>query len=79
MQKGFDLELIEAVSTVVPIPVIAAGGMGTAADFLKAVKLGKADAVAVGSVLHYQKLSIGEIKQHAGAEGINVRCLRCEK
>lgn len=79
MQKGFDLELIEAVSTVVPIPVIAAGGMGTAADFLKAVKLGKADAVAVGSLLHYQKLLIDEIKQRARAEGINVRCSRCEK
>lgn len=78
-QKGFDLDLIRAVSMVVPIPVIAAGGMGTENDFSQAVNYGEADAVAAGSVLHYQKLSITEIKQHAIDEEINVRGLECEK
>lgn len=72
-QKGFDCELIKAVSSVVPIPVIASGGMGTGSDLCEVVKQGQADAVTVGSVLHYDRLSVEEIKKLALSEGINVR------
>ncbi|MBC3888237.1 imidazole glycerol phosphate synthase subunit HisF [Acetobacterium paludosum] len=72
-QAGFDCELIKAVSTIVPIPVIASGGMGDTSDFIEVVKKGKADAVAVGSVLHYDKLGITEIKANAIKEGITIR------
>lgn len=72
-QKGFDCELVNAVSSVVSIPVIACGGMGDVSDFGKVVIDGRADAVAVASVLHYNKISIGDIKEQATIEGINVR------
>lgn len=72
-KKGFDTELIKSVSDVVPIPVIACGGMGKPQDFTDAVMNGHADAVAVASVLHYNKYSISEIKERAYKEGINVR------
>lgn len=72
-QRGFDLELIREISSIVPIPVIASGGMGAISDFTDAVKNGKADALAVGSVLHYNKLTVTEIKKYALEEGINIR------
>jgi len=72
-QAGFDCELIKAVSTIVPIPVIASGGMGDTSDFIEVVKEGKADAVAVASALHYNKLSIAEIKANAKKEGMTIR------
>ncbi|MFZ5354299.1 MAG: imidazole glycerol phosphate synthase subunit HisF [Bacillota bacterium] len=75
MQKGFDVELIEKVASQIPIPVIASGGMGSFSDFEEVVKAGKADAVAVASILHYDKISINEIKDKAIDSGINVR--RC--
>lgn len=72
-QKGFDIELTKAVSDVVPIPVIASGGMGKLTDFASVVKNGNADAVAVGSVLHYNKFTIEGIKRYALNQEINVR------
>lgn len=71
--KGFDLELIKSVSEEVSIPVISCGGMSTAEDFIDAVKLGKADAVAAGHTLHYNKLSIQEIRKKSIGMGIDVR------
>jgi len=71
--KGFDYELINLVSTVVPIPVIACGGMGKAEDLAKAVFEGRADAVAMANVLHYEKMSVMDIRQEAIKSKINVR------
>lgn len=73
--KGFDTELIRAVAKAVPIPVIASGGMGKAADFTAAVKEGYADAVAMAHVLHYGKLRVEDVRQEAAKENIPVR--RC--
>lgn len=53
MGNGFDIELINKISTMVSIPVIACGGAGNSSDFTKAVKEGAADAVAAASIFHY--------------------------
>ncbi len=53
MGTGFDLELVEKISSMVPIPVIACGGAGNKEDFSKVVQVGCADAVAAASVFHY--------------------------
>lgn len=75
-QKGFDIDLIKAVSRSVPIPVIAGGGFGDKKDFVEAVNKGGADAVAIASALHYRKETISEIKLYAKAEEINVRLVQ---
>lgn len=48
--KGYDTNLISAVSKSVNIPVIASGGAGSLTDFSKAVKDGGASAVAAGAM-----------------------------
>lgn len=61
-KKGFDLELINAVTSAVKIPVIGCGGAGNA-EHLKAVKkIPYLSAVALASVLHYDLMKISEIK-----------------
>lgn len=50
---GFDLELTAQVATTLDIPVIACGGAGNAHHVVEVVHQGRADAVAVASVLHY--------------------------
>jgi cyclase len=69
---GFDIELIQAVKSVVDVPVIASGGAGTAQHFVAAAQAG-ADAVLAASVFHYGTLTIGEVKDALRLAGITVR------
>lgn len=50
---GYNIELTTAVATAVNVPVIAHGGAGTLSHFSAVIKEGKADALAVASVIHY--------------------------
>lgn len=72
-KKGFDYELVSAVSEAVPIPVIASGGMGKVDDMKKVIVEAKADAVSIASVLHYEELDIHTLKEEAMKAEINVR------
>lgn len=71
--KGYDLELTRRVSEAVPIPVIACGGAGSPEHVTAAVLEGKADAVTVAHLLHYDKSRVGDIKRHMADRGIPVR------
>ena len=76
-RKGFDIELVKAVSVQVSVPVIASGGMGKVQDFLDVVREGGADAVAMADILHYKRAEIGEIRAVAKAAGLGVRHYEC--
>ena len=71
--KGFDKDLVKAVSQNVSIPVIASGGFNEPGDFVEIVNDYHADAVAVASALHFEKYSVKEIKEILKSRGINVR------
>ena len=71
--KGFDLDLIQAVTDEVNVPVIASGGMGNLSDLDAAVRQSRADAVAMAHVLHYGVYSVGEIRSHCIEQDIPVR------
>jgi len=71
--RGFDIELVKAISSAVPIPVIASGGMGSIDDFVKVINDGHADAVAMANVLHYNKMTVQEVRDQAMSRNVNVR------
>lgn len=71
--KGFDIELVRAVSGSVSIPVIAGGGMGNIQHLVEVVHEGGADAVAMAHVLHYGKLTVKDIRAGAFHENVDVR------
>jgi cyclase len=71
-KEGFDLELVAAMRTLSPVPVIASGGAGDVSHFAPAVQAG-ADAVLAASVFHSGQLTIGDVKRSLRAEGIEVR------
>lgn len=56
---GFDIELIKKITASVGIPVIANGGAGKLEDVKTAVIQGGAHAVALGSMVVYQKKDLG--------------------
>lgn len=71
-RKGFDLELVQAVTEAVDIPVIASGGMGSSAHAISAVKAG-GDAVAMADILHFNRVSLADIRRDVSAAGVRVR------
>jgi len=57
--SGFDLQLIEDISSKLSIPVIANGGAGGNDDLKAALTKGKASAVTAGSMFVFQKKGMG--------------------
>lgn len=57
--KGFDVEIIKKITQAVTVPVIANGGAGKLQHITEAVKIGGASAVALGSMVVYQKKGLG--------------------
>lgn len=72
-RRGYDLDLIKAIAPKVTIPVIASGGMGKPEDVVAACVEGGADAVAIGTTLHYQKATIADLQVKMRANGLDVR------
>lgn len=64
-RRGYDIDLVWQVSQAVPVPVIASGGMGTIEHMVEAGTTGLADAVAMADVLHYNRMSLREIRAAA--------------
>ena len=72
-RRGFDLDLVRGVAASVSIPVIASGGMGSCEHLIDVVKFGAADAVAMADVLHYERLTLPDIRSRVKAAGISTR------
>ena len=72
-QKGFDVDLVDALTKRVNIPVIASGGAGSSNDIIKLCKNTNCDAVAVASLIHYGVENISDIKSNMKSNNIGVR------
>ena len=74
VKGGFDLELLEAVSEAVDVPVIASGGAGCPEDFITLFqRLPKVDAGLAASIFHFGQVKIPELKQILRENGILMR------
>lgn len=72
-KSGYDIELTQAVSEAVSIPVIASGGAGTPEHFKDAFSLGKADAALAASLFHFREIEISDLKKYLSGNDIPVR------
>lgn len=61
-ESGYDVELIQKISQLVSVPVIASGGAGNPQQVAHCATKTNCAAMAVGSILHYKKSTIPEIK-----------------
>ena len=74
VKGGFDLEMLEAVSNAVNVPVIASGGAGKIEDFITLFKtLPKVDAGLAASIFHFGEVKIADLKQAMAKAGIPTR------
>ena len=74
VKQGFDLQMLEAVSNAVDVPVIASGGAGCMEDFVTLFqRLPKVDAGLAASIFHFGQVQIPELKGYLAKNNINVR------
>ncbi len=71
-RRGFDLELCKKVVDSVDIPVIVSSGAGTLEDIKEVIEYAKPSGVAIASLLHYDNVTIQEIKTYLKNSGIEV-------
>ncbi len=70
--KGYDLDLVRAVSGAVSLPVIASGGAGDYGHLAQALEAG-ASAVAAASIFHFTERTPREAKTYLRGQGFRVR------
>lgn len=74
VKQGFDLEMLEAVSNAVDVPVIASGGAGCEEDFVELFqRLPKVDAGLAASIFHFGQVEIPDLKKTLRDNNILVR------
>lgn len=74
-QDGYDLALLEAISSAVDVPVIASGGAGEPRHLVDGLQAG-ADAVLCASIFHYGQYTVPGVKSALAAAGVPVRLTR---
>ncbi len=74
VKGGFDLEMLDAVSRAVDVPVIASGGAGKAEDFITLFRtLPRVDAGLAASIFHFGEVAIPDLKKQLSDAGIPMR------
>ncbi len=70
--KGYPCDTFARLS-VLPVPVIASGGAGTADHIADVLTIGHADAALAASIFHYNEIPIPVLKLALKERNINVR------
>lgn len=74
VKKGFDLEMLKAISGRITIPIVASGGAGKIEHFIDLFKkLPEIDAGLAASVFHFKEIPIIGLKKELIKNGIEVR------
>ncbi|MFW6139645.1 MAG: imidazole glycerol phosphate synthase subunit HisF [Spirochaetota bacterium] len=72
-RDGYDLGLLNSITSVVNIPVIASGGCGKLSHLYQALVQGGASAVLAASIFHYGEFTIPQTKTYLKSRGVAVR------
>lgn len=72
-KSGFALEITQAVSTAVTVPVIASGGAGNMEHFAQVFTQTEASAALAASIFHFGEIPIPELKAYLKEQQIPIR------
>lgn len=76
VKQGFDLEMLNAVTAIVDVPVIASGGAGGIQDFITLFhEAPDVDAGLAASIFHFQEVRIPDLKRALVKSGVNMRII----
>lgn len=71
--SGYDLDLLQAITQRVSIPVIASGGAGTLEHLYEGIAKGRASAVLAASIFHDGTFRIRDAKTYLASRGVPMR------
>jgi imidazole glycerol-phosphate synthase subunit HisF len=71
-REGYDTALIRAVRSVVGIPIVASGGVGTLDHLVEGARAG-ATGLLAASIFHFGAYTIAQARQHLAEAGLPVR------
>lgn len=72
-KAGFALDITQAVSEAVTVPVIASGGAGNMEHFADVFHQAHADAALAASLFHFRELDIPDLKRFLKVQDVDVR------
>lgn len=73
---GFDILLTRKIAELVPIPIIVSGGAGKVSHIYDVINKGKADAVGIASILHYEYITHRNYNDHDFSKEGNIEFLK---
>lgn len=71
-RRGYDIELMNKITNIVSVPVIASGGAGNKEHIKEVIEQANVSAVSIATLLHYNINTVQEIKEYLLSEGIKV-------
>jgi imidazole glycerol-phosphate synthase subunit HisF len=72
-KAGYDIELLQAMSGAVDVPIIASGGVGTLEHLYEGAAAGGAGAVLAASIFHFGQHTVREAKAYLAGRGVVIR------
>ena len=72
-KKGFDVDLVENISDKVKVPLIISGGFGNLKHISELISKSNLEGIAIGSSLHYEDITVNEIRQYCIEKQLPVR------
>lgn len=73
VKQGFDLEMLDALTGRVDVPVVASGGAGKMEDFGELFTHPGIDAGLAASIFHTRQVNIRELKRWLRTRGVGMR------
>ncbi|WP_250627076.1 imidazole glycerol phosphate synthase subunit HisF [Pinirhizobacter soli] len=73
VRQGYDIEQLQAVREVCPVPLVASGGAGTPSHFIDAFTHADVDAALAASVFHAGTIAIDDLKDQLRRAGVEIR------
>tara|TARA_B100001059_G_C17823797_1_gene580047 strand:- start:989 stop:1741 length:753 start_codon:yes stop_codon:yes gene_type:complete len=73
LMRGYNLSLLEEIDKIGNVPYIFCGGAGNINHVLQIFKNSECSAAALGSALHYNKISVLELKKELSRKGLEIR------
>jgi cyclase len=74
-KTGYDIPLLQAITSRVRAPVIASGGAGSLEDLVAGIQQGGASASLAASIFHYGTHTLAEAREALRAAGAPVRII----
>ncbi len=72
-KSGFDLDMLNAVASVVDVPLIASGGAGNVPDMVEVFQKTSATGALAASIFHYGEVKIADVKAALAEQNLEVR------